>query len=328
MNYLPLFIFLILTFPFLFTAIGYGGPGSPASAPRDEIESYLKKDSEINGILLAAGSNATFHDIGKKHLKSGTLAENFQINSIRLKKGTEIRLFKSGKLLSGTLLEKTSYKGIELSANSSLIIFESGNIKLCTPLNTYKYEGLVFQKRKPLEFFESPESNIEHKLIRGTLAGDFKVNGYSLKKGTEISFDHFSDNLRIIRINKKHLILNTHFPAGSDIYFDEKGRPASVTNVKDFDLKGILFKGGAYEIDAPGAHGQTRSYRVELYPAGGLKKGILAKNLKLKGIPLMGGTEVKFFPDGAIMSGTVSRDFKIDEKSYKRGSSIIFGKEG
>jgi hypothetical protein len=103
--------------------------------------------------------------------------------------------FDTGELCEGTLVRDTTVDGIRCAAGSDIVLFRTGRVRYARMLDILERDGLVFE-RGPIYLF--PDGRVNN----GTLSADAAVGGIQLPRGTRLTLEddgslvEYSESLR------------------------------------------------------------------------------------------------------------------------------------
>ena len=120
------------------------------------------------------------------------------------------------------------------------------------------------------------------------------------------------------KLNRDAVIQGITIPAGSQIWLTPEGKLDHCWLSKNLMINKIPVKGGPFKVD------------TKFYDNGQLHFVFLAKSTLIQGIPCQADIlkPVEFYPNGSLKLATIFQTIRLDEKTFKKGTTILFDDKG
>lgn len=328
--------------------------GTVSFYPSGKLESgVLFENKAVQSVLYMAGTPLFLTEKGQ--VKNGTLVNSFTHDKISYLAGTEIAFYDSGKVMSGypasliqaekltflsnslvsfsptgkpvygTLAAPAKIQGLDLTENTRVTLYDSGKLKEVYPSEDFAIRDCIYMSGSMISFFESGVVN------SGKLATDTELyKGVFFKGGTDIKYHPNGMVLSGALASEAELVAGVSFrPVINTVTNGTKVDTIYKTSVTLYS-NGMVQNGViAGQADIGGV-----SYQGEasFYMSGALKIATLADNLDRNSVTLRAKTQVTYYENGSLESGSLADDVYVtvnkQEIPLKKGRTVTFYPSG
>jgi len=290
----------------------------------------LQAGSELNSVSLPSKVNATFTENGELntiHLVPADSIDRIKFGTLTLRADRSYQVHENGQPKEVWIEEHTLYRDRLYPQSTNLKFDHSGvvvwdsfhNEVLQNQHNKERGmlpEVLPFAQVRQGVFF--PKGSIVYPGYDGStesaiLSRPVQYNGVLLA-AKKIKFSNLHSFLSVAALHGHQTINGVTFKGAPDsVIFDETGNISHGILHGDQTINGIWF-----------ADGTGFNYFPDQSP----RKGYLAKNTVIDGIPLASDSVVHFYANGKIHMATLWIDHTINGMKYKQGTALQFNIEG
>ena len=309
----------------------------------------VRGSATFQGITFPDGTLLKFQPNGQ--LASATLSQNTTFGGVTFKAGTELTFDASGNITgtlagSGMIEIEVGGNKYKFKAGTEIQLFRSGRIRSAILARDKEVNGLTFKEGTALVFDDSSRGRIRE----GTLAAAKSICGTTLPAGTVVRLGLSGEPCGAV-LAAPLAVRGVLLPAGSEIQFSD-GVVRSVRLAENVMAGGLVYKkdttlwfyaNGQIEMgtlaadyrpsaDYPSGTKFKAGTDISFHPNGRIHSGTLTDdaNVYVGEIKLKGGTAISFHHEGGVLSGTLADDAQVSVKQGKLmgGTEVDFTVDG
>ena len=309
----------------------------------------VKESATIQGITFPDGTILKFYPNGQ--LASATLSQNTTFGGVTFKAGTELAFDASGNMTgtlagSGAVEIEVGSQKYKFEAGTEIQLFRSGRVHSAILAQDKDVNGLTFKEGTALVFDDTSHGRIRE----GTLAAGKSICGVTFPAGTVVHLGLNGEPCGAV-LAAPLSVRGILIPAGSEVQFSD-GFVKSVKLADNVPVRGVVYKKDTYlwfyangqieqgtlaadyqpSGDYPAGVKFKAGTEISFHPNGRICFGTLTDdaNVQVGEAKLKGGTVIQFHHEGGVLSGTLADDAQVSVKQGELmgGTEVDFTVDG